>query len=282
VEDLTYGCQADDEVTVIVEPGTTYTISGSLESQNLRNPIQDAWMHFRGDYYTDSTVTDSSGSFTIDIPSGWTGWAMPDYPGYIFIPDSIHYQYLDENINDAFYTGTLFLEAIADPDSTFLGNMVNLSANVINPTGTITYQWSSIPEGFVSDSPEPTDYPFESIVYKVIVTDALETAWDTVGVFVDTVSVGFGENRNNIVMKMYPNPAKNFLTIDLIGKHQLYAIRILSIEGQLMKEERIDGHNNFIRKLFNIQTLPNGVYIIELIDSSGESIKAKQFVKAPY
>lgn len=282
VVDNAYGCENSDVVTLIVEPGVTYNISGAIISQNLRNPIENAWVRFHGDYFADSTTTHANGNYSIDIPSGWCGWSSVNYPGYIFIPDSTEILFLDHDITDGAFSGTIFLEAVANPDTVDLGDPVSLNAVVHNPNGTVTYQWSSIPEGFESSVQNPEDFPLTSTLYKVIVSDQFETSWDTVSVFVDTLAVGFSEHEGNIVFKVYPNPTKDYLFVEVEGENELQYIRILTVEGQIAEEKKVSLGSHFIKKSFNVQSHPNGVYFIELVTKDGLTIKSKRFVKIAY
>ncbi len=67
--------------------------------------------------------------------------------------------------------------ATISPNPICIGEMVNLNANIfIETTGSYTYLWSSIPEGFTSSLINTTDTPQTNIIYILEVTDGLNVS----------------------------------------------------------------------------------------------------------
>ncbi len=79
----------------------------------------------------------------------------------------------------------LSIEASADPTEICLGESVQLNANAAGGTGTYTYNWNSVPEGFTSQEQNPMVLPTENTVYIVEVSDGdfTNTAEVSVAVF---------------------------------------------------------------------------------------------------
>ncbi|RKE95058.1 PQQ-dependent sugar dehydrogenase [Ichthyenterobacterium magnum] len=74
------------------------------------------------------------------------------------------------------------------------------------------------------------------------------------------------ENQLNKI-KMHPNPANEFLTIDFSNlSNQLQTINIYDIQGKLIKS--VTNFNEQIIKL-PMNTISNGLYLVEIIDNNG-------------
>lgn len=99
--------------------------------------------------------------------------------------------------------------------------------------------------------------------------DIIYTATDSSGntaVATVTVIVGTGINveaYNATNISMYPNPANNFVTLDLQGNNAS-SINIYTIGGQLALSEIILNENN---KKLDISALNKGVYLYEVLDN---------------
>jgi hypothetical protein len=76
---------------------------------------------------------------------------------------------------------------------------------------------------------------------------------------VDTATIlPIFENRINTTFSVYPNPASNYIKINLLDeKNDDYTIEIKNSLGQLMKQSK--------EKLsFDISSLPTGLYLISI------------------
>jgi len=101
--------------------------------------------------------------------------------------------------------------------------------------------------------------------------DIIYTATDSNGntaVATVTVIVGTGiinvEAYNATNISMYPNPANNFVTLDLQGNNASL-INIYTIGGQLALTDIIRNENN---KKLDISALNKGVYLYEVLDNN--------------
>lgn len=89
-------------------------------------------------------------------------------------------------------------------------------------------------------------------------------------------SLSVGEASINTI-KMYPNPAKNSLTFDLLDtSSQLSQINILDVQGKL-----IQSHSEFDNQLItiSIKTLTSGIYMLEIINTKGNKNIRKLIVE---
>lgn len=87
-------------------------------------------------------------------------------------------------------------------------------------------------------------------------------------------------DQSKVNLKLFPNPAKDYLFVDFTWKRKgaNVQLKVLDLNGKLVKEnpiEIIQGHNQ--RKI-DIQDLAQGNYLIELIGETWK-ISSDQFVK---
>lgn len=77
-----------------------------------------------------------------------------------------------------------------------------------------------------------------------------------------SVEVG-GSFLYNAHLVIYPNPANNYVTIDLINikLSKNNAVKINNVQGQLIKQFSL------ITPTFSVEDLPNGIYFLELTDN---------------
>lgn len=74
--------------------------------------------------------------------------------------------------------------ASSDPTTICAGGSSTLLAEASGGTGTFTYEWTSIPEGFTSTEASPVVYPNENTTYIVAVNDGNFTVYDTAYVYI--------------------------------------------------------------------------------------------------
>ncbi len=125
-------------------------------------------------------------------------------------------------------------------------------------TNEITVEWHTTGTGFVSvletSSPE------------------CEGITDTLYVFVDDCP-GVSE-KSDAELSVYPNPANDFISIDLKSEQQTCELRIYNQNGQLLiKYSGLIGGGESTK--INIETLTPGTYFINVITPSGEVLKQK-------
>ena len=87
------------------------------------------------------------------------------------------------------------------------------------------------------------------------------------------VMVDFNQNEEKIddVVKMYPIPAKDLLTIELNNSRTITDIAIYNIDGILV--DRIQPNNP--KASINVTPLASGVYVLQIEDENGEIFKRK-------
>jgi hypothetical protein len=100
--------------------------------------------------------------------------------------------------------------------------------------------------------------------------DLVYTANETIAIN----NVGIEELNSKIALKIYPNPAQQTLqiTADLTGTHHL---NICDIAGKTLTTQPITNQTTAI----NIETMPKGIYFVNIIDDKNKMVGSKRFVK---
>ena len=78
-----------------------------------------------------------------------------------------------------------------------------------------------------------------------------------------TVSINSAKDDNNIA-SFYPNPAKDYIYIDILGQADT---KIFDINGKLLKQSK--------EKLINIESLQNGIYLLKINNQTKKLIIAR-------
>lgn len=156
-----------------------------------------------------------------------------------------------------------------------LGTFTNLGVTV-NPSlaGGFVYPktWTkySFTVSGVGTTPKSVKFAF-----RYFVTDGGPSGSNSDLIGIDTFSI----NRPNLAVadsqskdktKVYPNPAKNFISVKTAHKYS--SVKIYNIAGQLISEVPFDSE-----KSIDVSKLKNGTYILEA--SNGSSKESFKFIK---
>lgn len=82
-------------------------------------------------------------------------------------------------------------------------------------------------------------------------------------------------NQEKADQKLYPNPTSDFLYIQANSIYEMKTVRLLSVSGIVVLETIIDSSQEPI----NLRTLPEGTYMIEVLDSVGQREYASLIIK---
>ena len=147
--------------------------------------------------------------------------------------------------------------------------VVTQTANTLHSSAASGNQWYNVASGILTGSTAQTYNPTSNGYYYVIVT-LLGCSSDSSNHYYYT-NVGIGENENNNVIKVYPNPVKEILTIETsYNKEQ--RLEIVNLIGQTV-------YTSYINKkaVINTSGFPSGIYILKL--SSDKETVIRKFVK---
>ena len=77
--------------------------------------------------------------------------------------------------------------------------------------------------------------------------------------------VGMEEENGNRNVKLYPNPAKDYVLVEVIGGRQFNLFEAYNLQGELVQTERIEGQQNRVKL-----SLAQGIYLIKLSNTEGQ------------
>jgi hypothetical protein len=127
-------------------------------------------------------------SLLIDLKFNATGMETGTYTDMV--------KFISNDLDNPFYNVPVTLNvtdlavvASADPSEICLGSSTQLSASPQGGSGTYTYSWTSIPEGFSSDEQNPVVEPIVNTKYFVAVNDGVLTMTDSAEVAVFALPV---------------------------------------------------------------------------------------------
>ena len=213
-----------DEASIVLNPDETYTYFSASITPQKGNPQGATRMRIRlvGPGEDLSPIGDSKYGDVEDYTIMYADWLSLNPEEGIVIPgDSIivtikfdasgmgtgqydeRVTFIDNDINTPFvytyYTMNvtdLQVTASADPETLCQGESTQLSATPVGGSGSFTFQWTSIPEGFESVEQNPVTTPTENTTYIVAVNDGIATMLDTAEVVVYAVpEVNLGDNQ---------------------------------------------------------------------------------------
>jgi len=136
---------------------------------------------------------------------------------------------------------------------------------VSNTDGTLscetsgTYQWINCDGNTIIDGETASSFtPGSSGNYAVILTQG--ACSDTSECFSVTVS-GIGNKEQTQVYRVYPNPAKNHVTIDMASEQADVTIKVYDLTGNLLHMEELD---RLTKTNLDITEFKPGLYMIQI------------------
>jgi len=109
----------------------------------------------------------------------------------------------------------------------------------------------------------------DGMVYAIATANDSSEISDSLLVTITGQSSGIDNYAENLIVKTYPNPASNQITIELIANEtSVFNIGIYSLKGEIVFEQRLEkpriGINSFV---LDVSSLPSGLYIYKLFDN---------------
>jgi hypothetical protein len=122
-----------------------------------------------------------------------------------------------------------------------------------------------------------TDYPDSAFVLALTSYNLLGAQAASV-LFVDdldfTIGTGVGDQpQQSEIVTAYPNPAKDFFTIDLKSVHKAASIQVFDLLGNKVKEMKIESNTVKI----NTSNFENGLYFYRLNDENSNALTSGKF-----
>lgn len=142
------------------------------------------------------------------------------------------------------------------------------------PSNGSSYQWVDCESGApVSGADSSSFSPVQSGSYAVEVTQ--NGCVDRSGCHqVLLGSTGPGKGASGPAFKLYPDPGRNVLYVEL-SKQKDLKVRLLDFQGRVLRESRMEGKKN----RFNTADMAPGVYLLELQDVESGEKRVKKWSK---
>ena len=146
---------------------------------------------------------------------------------------------------------------IQEGDSIYLDYGSNLGGGV----GELTYQWQ--PSEGLSRTDLPTGFwakPNVSTNYYLTITDEMGCSVTGSPYYYITVGCVGIEEMNNVVLNCYPNPAGDFIMVEIQSGQKQLSAQITDLSGKVVTNSILTEGNNQI----NINNLPSGFYLLSV------------------
>ena len=76
--------------------------------------------------------------------------------------------------------------------------------------------------------------------------------------------------QSNYLIKLFPNPVRDVLTIQLYGVSESdITLQLQDIQGRVLKQEKVKPFSKLAQQQMNVSGLANGVYLLVVIDKNG-------------
>lgn len=168
--------------------------------------------------------------------------------------------------NNCVYKDSIYVSTQIPPDTSVTINSNNVL--IANQNGA-SYQWLDCNNGF-APIPNATFQTFTPTVngsYAVQIT--LGPCIKTSNCY-NISTLNIDEIHSNKSIKIYPNPAREALTIEVSENSKL---EVYAYDGKLIAQENIAN-----RTVLNVSNFNNGIYFVRLTNEAGETYQTK-FVK---
>ncbi|MBT3209670.1 MAG: T9SS type A sorting domain-containing protein [Bacteroidetes bacterium] len=115
----------------------------------------------------------------------------------------------------------------------------------------------------------------ESGYYFVLATSGFGCISSSDTVFVTSYSMIEGKELTN-GLKIYPNPAQEFISIEFENIAEVEKMKIIDSFGKILFDENLDLFQTYFLRKINIKNFPAGIYCIQL--SSSENTESYKFI----
>jgi len=153
------------------------------------------------------------------------------------------------------------------------------TVNFSSPAVGITYAWN-FGDGSTANTQNPTHTYASSGTYTVVLVETKGNCTDTITQSITTTTLGIAEVNGLTGLSLFPNPAKEQLTVGIHTDKQLngYTLSVRNILGQSVSSQSIDLSNGENSVTLNVSWLAQGIYFVN-VQNGTESVTRK-FVKA--
>ena len=144
-----------------------------------------------------------------------------------------------------------------------------------NSTNATSFEWNFGEPGLSTNNvsllhtPAPVTYPYTGTFYvtlKATANGCTEIHRDTIVVRNTT---GLNEAFDNGLIKIYPNPAKNYLQVEIPATEKVSGIQLINAVGQVIARQKPEAGTTRL----NVTHLPAGIYFVKITNAEGSIMK---------
>ena len=93
---------------------------------------------------------------------------------------------------------------------------------------------------------------------------------DTIFIADTSAATGIGNQAEEVSLKIYPNPASNYLYMETKESDKLVRVQMHTVNGQTILTKNLTGHSRF---RLNLEGVEEGIYFIQIQTTSGELVR---------
>jgi len=204
---------------------------------------------------------------TYELTGATTGTGMDDASAETFAPGvtTVTYTVDDGNGNTSLYQFTVTYQEVEDI-------LVTLDQGTLTVSNTGSYQWINCADNsIVAGETATTFIPSTNGEYAVILTQG--ECSDTSDCYSITTS-GIGNSEQNKDYKVYPNPAHQYVTLEMGIEQTNVTIRVFDLTGNLIQLNELD---RLTKTNLDISEFKAGMYVIRI--QSDQIYSVTRFIK---
>ncbi len=190
-----------------------------------------------------------------------TGSGSGDASAVVFNPGvtAVTYTLDDGNGNSMQYSFTVTHQAVENI-------VVTVDGGTLTCNNTGSYQWINCADNsLVAGETASTFRPDADGTYAVILTQGSCSDTSDCNTIANTgIDTDISQDY-----KVYPNPARDYVTLDMVNEQTNVTLRVVEMTGQIIRVEEID---RFTKIDLDVSDLKNGLYIIQIHSDQMNSV----------
>ncbi len=199
---------------------------------------------------------------SFELSGATIGSGTGDASAEVFAPGvtTVSYTLDDGNGNTSQYTFTVTYQVLDEI-------VVSNEDGTLSCETTGSYQWINCEDNTILDGETSSTFtPATSGDYAVILTQG--SCSDTSECYSVTVS-GIGNNNQAQAYRIYPNPAHNFVTIDMVYEQSNMTLKVFDLTGNLLRMEELD---RITKTNLDLSEYKAGMYMIQIHSDQVNSV----------
>jgi len=161
--------------------------------------------------------------------------------------------------------------------TTTLDAECTITFNAANEQDVISYDWDFGDGSTHSDINSPTHTYIPTGPYNVVLIITNDCGSDTLYTTVNCSNVGIGNvDLKDAQLKLYPNPAKDYITIEHENNVRMEEVTVLNILGQVVFQGSTKNANKY---QINTSALASGVYTLRIKSNQGFIVRKFEVLK---